>query len=354
MILNRYDNETYLLPYWVGDTVIHEPLALICDENGSAHADLLFDPCEVLSVRSSTLETAFVEGKDYKVTGRTLIALPGGAMPTLDRAELFSGKPTFPAKDGTRFYRGFDSSDMLIRQVAVTYRHREKWTGYVPTCAKNLLPRVCEKLFKKESIHITFVGDSITAMGNISGTTDTAPFMPKYADMMVEALCRLTGSEITFDNFAIGGTQSEDFFNNQSVCDQACNSRPDLLVIAYGMNDGTWRPADQFASIINKIDQTVKEKNPECESIAVSTLIPNRDVCWDNGAPIYRLQDQYEQALLAMEDVGFAVARMTSIYQYIESKKDFYSLTGNGINHPNDFVIRAYAQTLVTMLLGTY
>ena len=54
--------------------------------------------------------------------------------------------------------------------------------------------------------------------------------------------------------------------------------------------------------------------------------------------------------LLELEKEGFAVARMTSIYKYLEDKKNFYSLTGNGINHPNDFVVRAYAQLLFEML----
>lgn len=60
--------------------------------------------------------------------------------------------------------------------------------------------------------------------------------------------------------------------------------------------------------------------------------------------------DKYESALLSLEETGFAVTRITSIYKYLEENKGFYSLTRNGINHPNDFVVRAYAQTFVTML----
>jgi hypothetical protein len=44
---------------------------------------------------------------------------------------------------------------------------------------------------------------------------------------------------------------------------------------------------------------------------------------------------------------GVAFMNMTEIHQYLLTKKLFRDMTGNNINHPNDFLARAYAQTLL-------
>ena len=118
------------------------------------------------------------------------------------------------------------------------------------------------------------------------------------------------------------------------------------------MNDGSgWGVnTENFKQNIKKIADYVCESNPECEVIAVSTIVPNTDACWTDGNPIYGYQDKYEEVLLELEKEGLAIAKMTSVYKYLEENKGFYSLTGNGINHPNDFVVRAYAQVLTDML----
>lgn len=348
MVLDKYDNETYLKPYWCEDTIYHEAVTFIKKNEEYAVASLLFEPTEIISLRSSTLEQEYILGKDYTVNGKEIIVTKDSKIPTIDYDELFCNEKSFPSKTSDKHYKYIGNADIILKQVAITYKHSGKWNGYVPTFSGKLLPRTCKKLKNGEKLHITFIGDSITVTGDTSGMSHVAPFMPRYPEMTAQALKRITDCDITFDNFAIAGTSSVNFFNNKDLSGKASDSSPDLLIIAYGMNDSI--DADDFKDNIKNIYLTVREKNPDCECIAVSTLVPNRDACWEGGAPIYKYQDKYESALLSLEETGFAVAHMTSIYKYLEENKGFYSLTGNGINHPNDFVVRAYAQTLVTML----
>lgn len=354
MILNAYNNEIYTYPFWQGNTIYHESIMFITEKGEAPKAKLLFCPEEIITVRSSDLKTEYKEGRDYILSGNEITVPEGSCIPIINKQELYCEEKSFPSRDKERYYAYLGGSKLLTKQVAVTYHHKDNWQGYVPKFSGELLPRVTKKLTKGENVKITFVGDSITAMGDISGTVGIEPFMPKYPDMLREKLENVCGCEIEMKNFAIGGTVSHDFFANETVCNSAVNSQPDLLVIAYGMNDGSgWgvKPTD-FANNIKKIADFVCEKNPECEIIAVSTLVPNTDACWADGNPIYGYQDKYEEELLKMEKQGFAVARMTSVYKYLKEKKDFYSMTGNGINHPNDFVVRAYAQTLFAMLVN--
>lgn len=351
MILDSYDNEIYVNPYWGGNTIYHEPITFIKNGNGDVKASLLFEPEEIFSFRASTLDIEYKKGKDFIVNGKEIILTPDSNIPFIEYNRLFCDEKTFPNRNGDRYYKYLGGGEIALKQVAVSYKHSEKWDGYVPQYAGDFLPYVCKKLKNKEKLHITFVGDSITANGDISSISKIKPFMPRYPDMTVSALKRITGADITFDNFAIGGTVSEDFFKNEKVLNNAVNSHPDLLVIAYGMNDGTSVPVNTFKENIQKIFLKVKECNPECECIAISTIIPNTDACWVNHIPVFNFQDKYENALDELEKIGFAVARMTSVYKYLEEKKSFYSLTANGINHPNDFTVRAYAQTLISMLI---
>ena len=43
---------------------------------------------------------------------------------------------------------------------------------------------------------------------------------------------------------------------------------------------------------------------------------------------------------------------MTSVSKAVLQHKDFVDYTGNNINHPNDFMVRLYAQTFVQTLVG--
>ncbi len=49
---------------------------------------------------------------------------------------------------------------------------------------------------------------------------------------------------------------------------------------------------------------------------------------------------------------GVALADMTSIWaEMLKHKKD-WDMTGNGVNHPNDFGHRVYAQVLSALLIS--
>ena len=48
------------------------------------------------------------------------------------------------------------------------------------------------------------------------------------------------------------------------------------------------------------------------------------------------------------------LARITSMHQTLLKRKHFYDMTGNNINHPNDFLARIYAQTLLAVITGEF
>ena len=58
----------------------------------------------------------------------------------------------------------------------------------------------------------------------------------------------------------------------------------------------------------------------------------------------------YLKALDQMAGPGVAVADMTTMWNELVARKKFEDLTGNGINHPNDFGHMVYAQLIMAML----
>ncbi|MEI7733536.1 MAG: hypothetical protein WCO56_28460 [Verrucomicrobiota bacterium] len=43
---------------------------------------------------------------------------------------------------------------------------------------------------------------------------------------------------------------------------------------------------------------------------------------------------------------------MTTLWSQMMERKRYHDLTGNGVNHPNDFGHRLYAQVLLGLLLS--
>jgi lysophospholipase L1-like esterase len=122
--------------------------------------------------------------------------------------------------------------------------------------------------------------------------------------------------------------------------------KPDLVIIAFGMNDASGRvaPAD-FKGNIQKIMDAIKAAHPPVSFIVVSTMLGNGE--WKHAVP--ELYPQYRDALMPLQGPGVAVADLTSFWSVFLERKRFDDLTGNGVNHPNDFGHRVYAQVLLSL-----
>ena len=122
----------------------------------------------------------------------------------------------------------------------------------------------------------------------------------------------------------------------------------DLMVLAYGMNDGPTAPA-VFAQEIRTLAEAFLSRNPEGYILLVSTMLPNRQSDW-------RLSHAAQEGLL--EEVAHALprtglARVSSAFRALEETgKRTRDFLANNINHPNDFGVRLYAEVILTALLG--
>ena len=124
-------------------------------------------------------------------------------------------------------------------------------------------------------------------------------------------------------------------------------ARPDLVILAFGMNDSAGQPAARYQANIKAMMDAVRKENPRAEFILVATMLGNKD--WTTLHQ--ELFPQYRDALAQLCGRGVALADMTTIWTELFKHKKDWDMTGNGVNHPNDFGHRIYAQVLSTLLI---
>ena len=144
-------------------------------------------------------------------------------------------------------------------------------------------------------------------------------------------------------NLSVGGMDSA---WGLTQIDKVVEAQPDLVVVAFGMNDSAGRPAASYKDNIAGVIAAVREQVPECEFVLVATMLGNPD--WTRLKQ--ELFGEYRQALLELAGPGVAIADLTTIWEGFLERKHDWDQTGNGVNHPNDFGHRVYAQVITTLL----
>lgn len=160
-------------------------------------------------------------------------------------------------------------------------------------------------------------------------------------------------TRIKMTNFSVGGKDSY-WGLTQTEAVSAVN--PDLVILGFGMNDGSSYTGEQaYYNNMLTIIQEIRKSNPNCEFLLLSTMLPNEKITWsEGGKSVLGNQEKYLAKLqtLAQEEVGVALADITTLHKEYLTVKKYKDMTGNNVNHPNDFLVRLYAQTIVKTILG--
>ncbi len=339
-------------PFWRGDVVEGESVLFIKDaKTGEARASVLFPITEVLAVRNSVGDVMYKSGKDFiwKADSREIV-LPAGSRITSHtpdelRRPAKSQAYQLTHRDGNGEIYFAGGLEYAVMQTCITYRHApDLWKGDVPNFDEKSLPRSIGKLRKKEPLSIVVLGDSISTGANASGVYNAAPYQPGYPELLRENLEHQSGAKVTLANPSVGGMASP---WGLTQVDTVLMSKPDLVVIAFGMNDSGGIPAADYQTNIQQTMAKIREKQPECEFILVATMLGNRD--WTTLK--HELFPQFRDKLQELTGPGVAVADVTAIWTgFLELKQD-WDQTGNGVNHPNDFGHRVYAQVISGLLI---
>ena len=344
-------------PFWQGTTMYNESVLMVSHAGELPEANLLFAPIEIISVRSARLDQEYLENVDWVLEGGKLKLTPNSRIPYLSTDELYYSNyiegVTIPMVNG-RAVLYQEGSYFHDRQIVITYTHAANaWEGPVPQLADNTLTSTFSKLRNGEPLTIVLYGDSIADGSNGSNFVSAPPYLPSWGELVAQTLEDHYGSHITFLNQSVGGTASQ--WGAAQAANRVAAHNPDLVIVAFGMNDGSGTGVGDgvspsvFKNNILSIINTVRATNPNAEFVLVGTTLPNSETIFLDQQPYYFTQLQS----IANTMTGVAAANMTAVHSELLEHKTFIDMTGNNVNHPNDFLSRWYAQFIVGMLKDT-
>lgn len=351
----REDLARYIRPIWEGNTVHGETLMFVPDAKTGeiAPAPLLYKPDKVLAVRSPDGSILFEEGMDYTVTPDGCIALTVDTRIYrwsyddyyLDHIEQY-GLPSRSAAG--RFLKYAEGDFFTKTQVWVTYTHSDGWTGPVPRYAGDRLAKTVAKLEAGEPLRIVYNGDSICVGCNASGWLGNPPYIPSWTDLITRELGAVYAAPITAVNTAVGGTIAQ--WGADNVEENILRYKPDLVVLRFGTNDATQGYTTAFfKENMERILQAVRADNPACEFILVANTPCNPDVeGWSTPHHVGNQQAVFE---LAEQYPGVAAVAMLDIEAHLLTRKRYWDMAGNNINHFNDFMTRVQGSAVAQLLV---
>ena len=276
----------------------------------------------------------------------------GSSIPTVARDVYY------PAQEGDNAFKlnkdygeGYiffsEGSTMHSMQIAVTYSHKDEFQGPVPAYKGDKLPKTTAKLKAGEPLKVAVFGDSISTGANSTARVAALPMAQTWFDMLADKLKNTCGLEsLSLYNPSVGGKLSD--WGVEEAPLTVGTFGADLCIIGFGMNDGTKKiPAEDYRKNIQAIMDAARAGNPDCEFVLIATILANPEVSTFAGC-----QKDYLPALLSLETEGVVVADMTSFHEYLLTKKRYCDMSGNNVNHPNDFLARGYAQVLFQTIAG--
>lgn len=332
-------------------SVQREPVLLIREKDGPPAGLLLRKPTRLLHVHAADKALSIAVG-DFKIDGRRVTYVGKATLPGLMETDVFPETKTEKSidrhTDGERYLHFSEGSYFHELQLRFDYETEEPLPAglellddALPDLSAIMLPRLASKLASGESVNVVLLGDSISRGAN-------AVERPPYFDQFADALGQIGGSAITRHNLSVGGKTAAWGVTQREA---AAALKPDLFIVAFGMNDASQkRETADFMADIEAIIATVREQNPTAETIVVSGM--NANAHWAYSGP--KQHADYHEALLKLSqrEHGIAFADVYTPWNLIEARKGFLSITGNGVNHPNDYGHRLYALALWRALRG--
>ena len=328
---------------------------VFCSDLQAGKARLLFDPVEIQSVKRADGSAVFAAGDDYLVSADGWLTLtPNSRIPVLNYYSSTIDGTLYRFKDvsGTAFYSPGGTRKHSDWDIVVTYTHASGSMNELAAGARaSSLTKPLEKLRDKQPLNFTFYGDSITFGAQASSLGAGAPpYAPAYPLQVVELLKkRFAYDQIHYANKAVGGKTT--VWGLQAI-QQVIDTNPDLVVLAFGMNDASGRlPTATYKQNIEAMIQALRAGNPDVGIILVAEFSPNPE--W--GGANYDLRAQNRDALhdLYTNDSNMAFVDVGAVSRQIADRKKFQDFSGNNINHPNDFLNTVYAYLVESVIATT-
>lgn len=391
-----------VINFWQSQTMYDESVLLVAETDGEGNvisapkAKFLFDATEILSVKQYFHEdnggksVTYTAGEDYVYENGTLTAKGSIVENAITGKKEFScsmpyvtdkaltGEATFPGLGSSTSIPSTDSGlylpftegyQIVQMQLSVTYTHGGGWTGATPSYfGSDALSGTLAKLKNKEAVRLFVYGDSISTGANSSSVLGIAPFLATWPELVANNLSRYYGATVELTNRSVGGWTSSNgvgggsgWVKGQAVRQEGLRTLlstdlegyvPDLVFLGFGMNDASLGiDLNTYLNNMKDMIDVLRSVNPDCEIVLVGTMLANPKAL--NQAKNQAEFTQYLSRLVRLYE-GVCVVDVGAVHQSIlDAGKRFTEISSNNVNHPNDFMARVYAMTLLSALIDT-
>jgi len=367
-LLQQLGDLHLLEPAWSSPQVHRESGVLLVEDDGQVILRLAFPAAEILSIRSADGRHQFDPRGDVRLdeTRHRLTFIETGPVPRIAESSRFV------PRDAPMSYRHRvdDPETNLLyapgrwfhdRNVEVTYRRADLPDDAKAEAAASAasvagqvradddrdafdLPQTLQLLRDGSPLRIGISGDSISTGLDASYKVGAEPNQPGYVELIAAQLQQSSGSPITTINRSVAGWSVA---HGLEDLETLLATEPNLLIVAYGMNDVGRRDPTWFLDRNAELIARARELNPQIEILLVAPMLGNDDWIHTPRAMFGEYRDQ----LRSLTGPGVALADLTEVWTILLRHKDDLDLTGNGLNHPNDFGHRLYAQAILEGLL---
>jgi len=324
-------------PLWRSQASDNEPVLFIQEEGKQlATGRLLFIPSDKIRITHPDRVMQYEEGKDYTwKPGTNIIELT-----LTSRIPFKTAAQMVPPKGSPNMFATVLHSEGRFfhdLQVQVSYWHKTDPWPLPYKQQPEQLTRVLAKLRAKQPIKLVALGDSITQGFNASGFKESLaePYQPCYPQLVANSLQKRFGSKVTLVNFGAAGAEAG---WGVEMVPRVTEQKPDLVILAFGMNDG-----GGYDRKMTGMRDNVMAANPDADIVLVSPMTMNPRFA---GADGFLWKAKFLGGLVTK---NVALADVTTPWLEILKKKNFSDLSGNNVNHPNDFGHRLYANVILEL-----
>jgi len=192
------------------------------------------------------------------------------------------------------------------------------------------LPRLLSKINSGNSLNITILGDSI------STGSEAEKYSHRYFNRFATNIIKKSNvTNVNVINKAVGGEST--YALTEENLTTRVTGNPDLIIIAYGMNDQNSISGDVFEINIRNAINWIKLNFPDADIILISSCIANYDT-------FYTVNDKtrFNEYLLRLNEISddtdnVWLADVNTRWEKYLQRKTYHDLLRNDINHPTSF-----------------
>ena len=284
--------------------------------------------------------------KDFEIEGNYIYYNGDVPIPFLTEDEYWGkdGDP-FDLMEMKKFHVKcpyYSESFLVKKQLLITYNFQPK-EDIFKLFDNNVLPSIKSKIKDRKNISVVVYGDSIAYGMTSSKIMNREPFVPPFYELIKQHL-EEKGINVEITNNSVIGMDAKWGIDN---FDKNVPLGKDLYIICFGMNDGTGGVEETI--YLSQIKEMV-DRIGNSDVILISTIMPNADAENDMNVRFVNKQEYYLPYLKTLEKENVQVCNLTDFHKTLLKIKPYVDLSGNNINHPNDFLGRCIAIALLRMI----